>query len=506
MNFFLDKQHLKSLLAGLLATVIFAAPLTGCQNKTSSKMLLSHIESSSVGSQQSSQTDSPKVENKSSLAANAKVSSSSNSQTSSQKKSSSQKSSSTVTVKSAQNVQTNPAVTKVAIGNKAIKKIAVDQSTKTNTRLSVTKSTAVTAGYSHIDQRSGYNYLSDSISRNVYNQILQSVYKVTVTPNSQGYYPTEQITVNAHLTEAQLRIVLLAFLNDNPQIFWLANVYSYGYSDNATYIQFYSYISQNECNTMVQQLNAKINTLTQSMPSGLTEFDRELYLFNYLTQNCVYDTQAVTDSSRWKSFTSYGAITEGKVVCEGYAKAMQLISSYCGIQCMQVTGQCDGVNHMWNLMKIDGNWYHLDITWCDNNPTIYNYFNVTSSVIAQTRSINPIASSLTESQIDDSAGCNLYIPACTATQANYFKVKGIPITDVGNSSDSTVTNAIASALKQKNESISFYAEVDASNDKVLNKIVSCLGAAVNESGVAISNIKYIVDQPNHGITVFLSYK
>jgi len=274
---------------------------------------------------------------------------------------------------------------------------------------------------------------------------------------------------------------------------------------------------------MIQQLNSKVSAVIQAMPSGLSELDREIYLFDYLTKNCVYDTAAVTDTSRWKAFTSYGALVEGTVVCEGYSRSMQLLSSYVGLQCMLLTGQSNGINHMWNLMKIDGSWYHLDITWCDNDPTVYNYFNVTDAVITQTRTIFPSASTLTAARISGSdgsaaAGCNLSVPACTATDANYFKAKGIQISGLADANSNAAVSAIVTAANQKKPSVSFYIEESADYNQTLNgmlkaspyQLMTYLNTANRDSGIknqiALNNIKYISDQTDRGLTVFLSYR
>lgn len=517
MNSFFNKQRTKKLLAGILAAVIFILPLAGCQDKALEGLFSSPAESSSAApvqsqasSVQSSKAPSSQASAISSAASIPKAEA---------------KTSSVAAVKPEQKVQPKKTVaSKAPTGNQSIKKIVADQSAQSGTRLAVTQGTVAAAGYSHIDQRSGYNYLTDSVSRNLYSAMLQSAYKVTLQPASNGYYPTSRIVVNnSHLTEAQIRIVLMAFLNDNPQVFWLANAYSYGYNDTQTTIQLYSVVSQSQCNTMIQQMNAKVSALVKAMPSGLSELDREVYLFDYLVKTCTYDTAAAADSTQWKAFTSYGALVEGHVVCEGYSRAMQLLSSYAGLQCMLLTGQSDGVNHMWNLMKIGGNWYHLDITWCDNNPTIYNLFNITDAVITQTHSIFPSASTLSAAQIEGSngsaaAGCNLSIPVCTATAANYFQAKGIHISDLNGTNDSAAVSAITAAAKAKKESVSFYVEGSADFDQILNgmlksspyKLVTYLNDVNKQPGmtnqIAINSLKYIADPSDRGMTIFLSYQ
>jgi hypothetical protein len=343
---------------------------------------------------------------------------------------------------------------------------------------------------------------------------------------SDGYYPTQRITVSgSQLSEAQLRLALIAYLNDNPQVFWIVNVYSYGYSDSNkdTYVQLYSYVPQSQCNSMIQQVNTKVSAIIKAMPLGLSEFDRELYLFDYITKTCSYDTAAEKDTSLWKSFNVYGALINGKVVCEGYARSMQLLSSYSNLQSILVSGQGSGVNHMWNLMKINESWYHLDITWCDNDTPIYNFFNVTDAAITQTHTVSPNASTLTDDQIDGSTTgvatqCNLALPVCTATEANYFITKGTHITDLNGADDNAIIAAISVAAKQKKQTVSFYVDPSADFASILGamvqsspfKLVSYLTSVNSQSGmtnqVDVSGVQYIADQADHGFTIFLKYK
>lgn len=55
------------------------------------------------------------------------------------------------------------------------------------------------------------------------------------------------------------------------------------------------------------------------------------------------------------------------VVCEGYSKAFQYLCDLGGIDCYTVTGYMGDGDHMWNIVKIDGKCYHVDITNCDSD-------------------------------------------------------------------------------------------------------------------------------------------
>lgn len=498
-----SRKRARALLAGVLAAAVLSLPLTGCNSSQLVSDLSSIAPLSSIYSALKASSD---VSAKSSASAAAASAASS-------KKAVVSKASSAVAVKSASQVQTQkkPAPAPES-GNQSIQKIPVDQTATTVARAAVPKITVTTAKYSKIDQRYGYGYLSDSNSRGLYNQMLQSVYTVAVKASSSGYYPMQPIVINAHLTESQLRIALMAFFNDNPQVFWTANVYSYAYTSGSTHIQLYSTVPQDQCTAMIQQLNQKVSSIISTMPSGLSELDREIYLSDYLVQHCSYDTAAVTDNTRWKAFNSYGALIEGKVVCEGYARAMQLLSSYSGLGCMLLTGEGNSQSHMWNLMKIDGSWYHLDITWNDNSLPVYTYFNITDAVIQKSHTIYPTATSLTAAQLTGAngtpVGFNLVVPACTATKANYYFAKGIRFDGDTGSGSETVAK-IVEAAKQKTPSLSFYVMDSIEYNKGVSLLIgSALSRANGQlpEGSRIYSIQYMPDPDNRGITVYYKYR
>lgn len=398
----------------------------------------------------------------------------------------------------------------------APKKIESTQSTKQIKRLSVAKSGAVSDGYTALKPNSGYRALTTDTERTLYGLIGGSVYQIGVQATEDGYSPTGQISIPAKLTEAQLRVTITAYQDDNPQVFWLANAYSYGYEGNNTILQLYSTLTQSQCNSAILYFNGKIQSIIKSIPSGLSEFDREEYLFNIITQNCSYDTAAVSDSSRWQAFTAYGALVGGSAVCEGYSRAMLMLASDAGLQTLLIRGTGDGVAHMWNAVYIGGSWYHLDLTWCDSTKLIYNFFNLDDQQIKLTHVISPLVSTLTDSQICSSDSLyNLTLPTCSSTQENYFRVKGIPVTTLNSSGDSTVINALVPLMKAKKETFAFRIVpsdynatikglVSASPYKMadyLEKAAALAGVNLNEQGVA-----YATDQEDAGLDVFVSYQ
>lgn len=78
------------------------------------------------------------------------------------------------------------------------------------------------------------------------------------------------------------------------------------------------------------------------------------------------------DSTYQKSNTHsiYGALIEKQVVCEGYAKAFKYIMDGLNVECILIAGTSispsgETESHMWNYVKLNNNWYGVDVTWDD---------------------------------------------------------------------------------------------------------------------------------------------
>lgn len=379
--------------------------------------------------------------------------------------------------------------------------------------IAITSGAAATGKYSVLKPDSCYQSLNSGAARQIYRMISQNVCQVAVQKSSSGYYPIQTLSYNGDASEAQIRLAMIAYLDDNPQTFWLADVYGFSTQYGATKIQLYSVLSPDDCLTAEKKLDSTVSSVLRSMPSGLSEFDREEYLFQYLVDRCSYDNAAVSDTSRWQAFTAYGAIADGSAVCEGYSRAMQLLSVDSGLNCILVSGNSGGSGHMWNQIKIGGAWYHLDVTWCDNSILIYNYFNVIDNVIAQTHQIGSLASALSDHTIEDgSAQFNFTLHGCSSTAANYFQCRGIPVSADTSSSDQSVINALVPVLKEGKTSVAFLVQgsYDSTVQKMVSggKLASWFSRAAKAAGRSLNTgaLKYVTDSADSGVTVAVSYR
>lgn len=86
--------------------------------------------------------------------------------------------------------------------------------------------------------------------------------------------------------------------------------------------------------------------------------------------------------------TPDGPLLYGEALCEGYSKAFQYLCQSAGIECVNVSGTGAGQPHMWNMIKIDGAWFHVDSTFDDQKTISYEYFCVKDSFIQQDHTVS----------------------------------------------------------------------------------------------------------------------
>lgn len=494
--------RLRSAVAAALAIAIL---LSGCAPLQKAQAQLSSMTEQQAGAA-SSETSSEAVSVPSSLLNSSQAASSVSSASSKAPAASSKASSAAITHK------TTVTVPAKKTDVKSVQKINTSLPPKTVAKKELAVSSVSEKTYTSVLQAGAYQKLSDA-EKQLYSLIKNSVYQIALQPVSEGYYPIGQIWISQKLTEVQIRVALTAFMDDNPQVFWLADAYTYGYDGTTTIIQLFSTLSVTDAQAALSQLNTAVNSVLKAMPSGLNDFDREEYLFNYITANCSYDNAAVTDTSRWQAFTSYGAIVDGLAVCEGYAKAMQLLAGYAGLTCTVVHGSSDGVGHMWNAIVIDGKWYDLDVTWCDSTILVYNYFNIPDSVLKLTHTIGATVSSLSDAQIcNDDAQYNVFLPSCTSVDENYFRVKGVSVSSEKDSDDASIVQSLAAEMKAGKTSLAFYID-GSSYDSEVSTIMSTkmyrwLAAAAAQAGLTLNtdNMNYVTDQSDSGLTVHVSFQ
>ena len=94
--------------------------------------------------------------------------------------------------------------------------------------------------------------------------------------------------------------------------------------------------------------------------SRMPEAERALEACRYLTENCALSEEAGRNSA-------YEALVDGEADSEGIAFAYVALCRQLGLECQIVYGQLEWQEHSWNIVRVDGDSYHVDVTQCARN-------------------------------------------------------------------------------------------------------------------------------------------
>lgn len=153
-------------------------------------------------------------------------------------------------------------------------------------------------------------------------------------------------------------------------------------------------------NTALDRLSAEDTEVVDKMEKiiseiikdGMTDYEKELAIHDYLVRNNKYDIDNYENETLPdESFTPYGLLVKGTGVCQAYADAMKLLLNKVGVECEVVFGTSRDERHAWNIVKLDDEYYMIDVTWDDPTPdeegyVNYDYFNLTSDRLAEDHS------------------------------------------------------------------------------------------------------------------------
>lgn len=100
-----------------------------------------------------------------------------------------------------------------------------------------------------------------------------------------------------------------------------------------------------------------------------TDYERLKYIYDAIQFNTVYeepdDHKEKCNTQKYSVFNADSCLVHKKAICSGYSMTFCYLAQALGYDCICIVGTADGGLHMWNAVKIDGNWYLLDLTFDD---------------------------------------------------------------------------------------------------------------------------------------------
>lgn len=233
-----------------------------------------------------------------------------------------------------------------------------------------------------------------------------------------GYMNLKDFTVN--LSRDELDYMFNCVLYDNPEIFWVGSSYSFSKSPMGIFVEPDYRCTAEEITVKSNELKSAVDKITAQSGNDSSDYGKEKFFHDYICKNTVYDL------STYDKFgdTAYSVLIDGKAICEGYARAFKMLLDSAGIYSYLVVGKTENDDgktegHMWNVVSVDGELYHVDLTWDDCDGEIgemtYLYFNMTDADIRK-----------------DHYEIIPYDNNCNSLKYNYFYVNGLMFSKFNN--------------------------------------------------------------------------
>lgn len=226
----------------------------------------------------------------------------------------------------------------------------------------------------------------------------------------------------------------------------------FNYNNDPVDVLMLNYVLSKE--TVINRQNAleaAVQKILEKITPEMDDFQKVKLFHDEIIQNCTYTLfGASVDIS-----SAYGALVNGKALCQGYAQAFSLLCGRAGIDNCYVIGYANEA-HMWNKVCLDGQWYNVDVTWDDPDYSelegliLYDYLCVPDA-------------SLKSRTVDESY---VPLPEATSWQQNYFVRNGWYI-----SSEQEMESILLKILRNSKEAGSRYASVACQTQEIYDVLI-----------------------------------
>ncbi|MDE6618486.1 MAG: hypothetical protein K2K13_05635, partial [Clostridiales bacterium] len=274
-------------------------------------------------------------------------------------------------------------------------------------------------------------------------KLAERLYNALWDMNEEGLFEecTEEYDLTSVLTQRELADYIInkspaipvalgaardAFYLDHPELFYVdvhkmrltfssdgnTHVAYLGAGREDNYYADYTASSKSDVKAAVADFNMQVTAVVTAAKEKSGVVEQIQYVNEYLCENAKYDFGAYDDVHSDRAYngyvyTAYGILNsgEGKALCEGYSKAFKVIMDKLGIPCVLIAGPaCNGIDsvdgrestyepHMWNAVRVEGEWYGVDVTWNDTENNHGKYLLLGEDSLMKSRYEDPVISS-----------------------------------------------------------------------------------------------------------------
>ena len=199
-----------------------------------------------------------------------------------------------------------------------------------------------------------------------------------------------------HLSDAEFSrsFDLEQMLCENPAIDYITSYRRHSTNGVITKVSFeYMRIPADYQTRLGQAVSSAVDSIMEQLQDDYKQAELVCVINDYIAVNCqyAYKPDGITPDDDTGG-NAYSALVERRAVCDGYSGAFTLLAQQFGLEVKKISGVSgpNNASHAWNLVKVDGQWYHVDTTWNDPTPDTpgrarHDYLLLSDATIASQR-------------------------------------------------------------------------------------------------------------------------
>lgn len=168
--------------------------------------------------------------------------------------------------------------------------------------------------------------------------------------------------------KAQVQKAIDQAMGSDPYLYYIIDSYAFSYRGSSRSANVTVQMEYRESLQQTAYVNKQVKAILQQIITpGMNNHQKVKVIHDWVVLHLKYDTT-------YRRYTAYEGLQTGSAVCQGYTLLTYKLLLGAGIpnKIVEGTARSEGgvtQSHAWNLVQLDGHWYHLDTTWDDPTPS-----------------------------------------------------------------------------------------------------------------------------------------
>ncbi|WP_151737404.1 transglutaminase domain-containing protein [Paenibacillus tengchongensis] len=168
--------------------------------------------------------------------------------------------------------------------------------------------------------------------------------------------------------KAQVQSAIDKAMGSDPYLYYIIDNYAFSYRGNSRSVNVTVKVEYRETLQQTAYVNQRVKQILQQIITpGMNNHQKIKAIHDWVVLHLKYD-------NTYSKYTAYEGLQSGSTVCQGYSLLTYKLLLGAGIpnKIVEGTARAEGKaaqSHAWNLVQLEGAWYHLDTTWDDPSTT-----------------------------------------------------------------------------------------------------------------------------------------